>query len=125
MGTYSQLLGTKASPAPAKPKRPKRQKPKAAKQAILQPNKQTSNIAILQFDDTDIGGLRQTAYKAQTFRFTHREIEWIKDTAHNLSKEMQRGKVTQVDILRVAMKLFENALATNKAGLLRIFERMK
>ena len=88
-------------------------------------SKQVSNIAILQLDDVDIGHLREAAYKAQTYRFAEREVEWIKDTAHSLSKEIRRGKVAQVDILRVAIKLFENALATGKEDLIKIFERMK
>ena len=79
----------------------------------------------MQFDDADIEHLRESAYKAQTYRFSEREVEWIKDAAHNLSKELRRGKVAQVDILRVAIKLLENALATSKADLIDIFERMK
>lgn len=93
--------------------------------ASLQASNIASNIAILQFDDADLGNLRQSADKARTYRFSLREIEWIKDTSHNLSKEIQRGKVSQVDILRVAIKLFENALAVKKKDLLKIFERMK
>ena len=86
---------------------------------------QASNIAILQFDEVDIEHLRGAAYKAQTYRFADQEIEWVKDTAYNLSKEMRRGKISQVDILRVAIKLFQNALAMNKAEVLKIFEQMK
>ena len=93
--------------------------------ASMQSTKQASNIAILQFDDADIEHLRESAYKAQTYRFSEREVEWIKDIAHSLSKELRRGKVAQVDILRVAIKLLENALATSKADLIDIFGRMK
>jgi hypothetical protein len=88
-------------------------------------SKQPSNIAILQFSEAAIEELREAAYKAQTFRFSETEIEWIKDTAHLLSKEMKRGKVAQVDILRIGLKLFSNALLTNKRDLLTIIERMK
>ncbi len=95
------------------------------KQASNIATNQASNIAILQFDDTDIEHLREAAYKAQTYRFSDREVEWIKDTAHRLSKEIQRGKVAQVDILRVGIKLFEYVLAMNKVELLKILDRMK
>ena len=88
-------------------------------------SKQSSNIAILQLDDADIAQLREAAYKAQTFRFSEIEVEWLKDTAHSLSKEIKRGKVAQVDILRIALKLFSNALAISKKDILKIIEKMK
>ncbi len=102
-----------------------RQPPKEKEQASNIASKQASNIAILQFDDVDIDHLREAAYKAQTYRFADREVEWIKDTAHELSKDQRRGKVAQVDILRVAIKLFEKALVTGKKDLIKVFERMK
>lgn len=83
------------------------------------------NIAILQLTDDEIDGLKEPAFKAQTFRFTDREIEWLKDMAYRLSKEIKRGKVSQVDIVRISFKLFENLLESNKADLLKILERMK
>ena len=85
----------------------------------------TSNITILQFNDDEIEELREPAYMAQTFRLTEREIEWVKDTAYRLSKEIKRGKVSQADILRIAFKLFENLLEINKADLIKILERIK
>lgn len=85
----------------------------------------TSNITILQFTDDEIEELRELAYKAQTFRLTEREIEWVKDTAYHLSKEIKRGKVSQADILRISFKLFANFLAINKADLIKILERIK
>jgi hypothetical protein len=85
----------------------------------------TSNITILQFNDDEIEELREPAYMAQTFRLTRREIEWVKDTAYRLSKEIKRGKVSQADILRIAFKLFANLLEINKADLIKILERIK
>jgi len=85
----------------------------------------TSNITILQFTDDEIEELREPAYMAQTFRLTEREIEWVKDTAYRLSKEIKRGKVSQADVLRIAFKLFENLLEINKADLIKILERIK
>ena len=85
----------------------------------------TSNITILQFNDDEIEELREPAYQAQTFRLTEREIEWVKDTAYRLSKEIKRGKVSQADILRISFKLFENYLEINKSDLIKILERIK
>jgi len=85
----------------------------------------TSNITILQFSDDEIEELREPAYKAQTFRLTGRETEWVKDTSYRLSKEIKRGKVSQADILRISFKLFENFLAINKADLIKLLERIK
>ena len=84
-----------------------------------------SNITILQFTDDEIEELREPAYQAQTFRLTEREIEWVKDTAYRLSKEIKRGKVSQADVLRISFKLFENFLEINKADLIKILERIK
>ena len=88
-------------------------------------NNITSNITILQFTNDEIEELREPAYMAQTFRLTEREIEWVKDTAYRLSKEIKRGKVSQADILRISFKLFENLLEINKADLIKILERIK
>ena len=84
-----------------------------------------SNITILQFTDDEIEELREPAYKAQTFRLTERETEWVKDTSYRLSKEIKRGKVSQADILRISFKLFASYLETNKADLIKILERIK
>ena len=85
----------------------------------------TSNITILQFTDDEIEELREPAYKAQTFRLTERETEWVKDTAYHLSKEIKRGKVSQADVLRISFKLFANFLEINKTVLIKILERIK
>ena len=84
-----------------------------------------SNIAILQFDDEDIAALRESTYKAATFRLTEIENEWLKDTAYRLSKEVKRGKVWQADVVRIGVKLFQKMLATNKAEVIRILEELK
>jgi hypothetical protein len=126
MGTYSQLLKTKASSAPPiQEQKKKKPKKKATKQTSLQPSKLASNIAILQFDEDDLESLREGAYKAQTFRLSSREVEWLKDVSYRLSKEVKRGKVAQVDILRVSLKLFENLLSMDKATLLKILQAIR
>ena len=85
----------------------------------------TSNTTMLQFTDDEIEELREPAYKAQTFRLTEREIEWVKDTSYHLSKEIKRGKVSQADVLRISFKLFANFLEINKTSLIKILERIK
>ena len=92
---------------------------------IKKETKQESNITILQFNDDEIEELREPAYKAQTFRLTEREIEWVKDTSYHLSKEVKRGKVSQADVLRISFKLFANFLEINKTSLIKILERIK
>jgi hypothetical protein len=84
-----------------------------------------SNIAILQFDGEDISSLRDSTYKAATFRLTEVEDEWLKDTAYQLSKEVKRGKVWQADIVRIGVKLFQKMLATNKVDMIKILEELK
>ena len=105
---------------------------KRKKESVVKTNKEskqddnmTSNITILQFTDDEVEELREPAYKAQTFRLTEKEAEWVKDISYRLSKEIKRGKVSQADILRIGFKLFNNFLATNKAELIKILERIK
>jgi hypothetical protein len=83
------------------------------------------NIVILHLDETDITRLREATDRVQTYRLTQHEIEWMKDTAYRLSKELKRGKVSQADILRIAILLFENYLGAHKDELLEILEKMK
>jgi hypothetical protein len=85
----------------------------------------TSNITILQFTDDEIDELREPVHSAQTYRLTERDIEWVKDIAYRLNKEVKRGKVTQADIVRIAFRLFANVLEINKADLIKILERIK
>lgn len=95
-------------------------------QATQQEGNIESNMTILQLlRDSDIADLREPAYQAQTFRLTQEEIEWVKDTAYTLSKEMKRRKISQADVLRLSLKLFDRLLATQKAELLAILERIK
>ena len=84
-----------------------------------------AGTAPLPLSDDDIEALREPAYKAQTFRLTQTEIDWIRDTAYRLSKEIRRGKVAQADVLRIALKLFADMLASKKGDLLAILERIK
>jgi hypothetical protein len=109
----------------ARQPREKRASAPENKQTIQQESNVASNITILQFDQTEINQLREPAYKAQTFRFTERDIEWVRDVSYQLSKEFRRGKVSQADILRIALKLLEHALATNKAEIVKILEAIK
>lgn len=132
MGTYSQLLQNKKPPAsPAVevyPARPEPSEPVQETGNNMASNiaiQQASNIAVLQFSEADIAALQESTYKPQTFRFSEEEIEWLKDTAYQLSKASKRGRVNQVDILRVSLLLFRNLLATDKTGLLAVIEKMK
>ena len=84
-----------------------------------------SNITILQFTDNEMEELREPAYKAQTFRLTERETEWVKDTSYHLSKNIKHGKISQADILRISFKLFEKFLENNKADLVKILQQIK
>lgn len=131
----STAKGVDAFFSPPQPEQKKEDKPKKTKKSptVKKETKKVSNkainidsnIAILQFDDNDIESLRESPYRAQTFRFSEAELEWLKDASYRLSKEVKRGKVAQTDILRVAMKMFENALAINKAKLMEILEKIK
>ena len=112
-----------ASPAPTQPRSQPPDKA-AAQQSSEQATNTKSNMTVLPLSDEDIEALREPAYKAQTFRMTHGETEWLRDMAYRLSKEVKRGRVAQADILRISLKLFEELLATNKAGLMAIFERI-
>ena len=98
---------------------------KKTKQESNIANNIVSNITILQFTDNEIEELREPAYKAQTFRLTERETEWVKDTSYHLSKDIKHGKISQADILRISFKLFEKLLENNKADLLKILQQIK
>ena len=122
--TKSQAQPQPEFPTPIKQETRVAVKPKTNKQSKPD-NNIASNITILQFTDEEIEELREPAYKAQTFRLTENETEWVKDTSYRLSKEIKRGKVSQADILRISFKLFDNILALNKAELIKILERIK
>ena len=108
------------------PRPPENNTKKESKKTGKKERNITSNITILQlFSDKDIEELREPAYMAQTYRLRERDIEWIKDTAHELSKEFKRRKVSQTDILRIAFKLFENLLQTNKEELKALLDKIK
>lgn len=118
-GSFAKLM---AQPHPRENSTPK----KESKKLYKKERNITSNIAILQlFSDKDIEELREPAYMAQTYRLRERDIEWIKDTAHSLSKEFKRRKVSQTDILRISFKLFENLLETNKEELKALLDKIK
>jgi hypothetical protein len=132
-GTFAKLMAsgpvekkqpdqeTPLQPAPAEPPRKQASK-KESNMTINIP----SNIDILQlFDASDIEDLKEPAYMAQTYRLREADVEWAKDTAHRLSKEFKRRKISQTDIVRISFKLFEKVLASNKAGLHALFEQIK
>ncbi len=138
MGTYSQLL---QKPQPAIEEQEPAPVPETAAElpviagniAIQQASNMdsniadniVSNIAILQFSAEDIAALRQGTYKPQTFRFTETEMAWLREMAYQLSKDLPRGKVNQVDLLRIGLRLVHKLLATNKDDLIHILEEMK
>ena len=110
-------------PAGASPQERKKAK---GNQRTAQPHTaQTDDPHILALDERDIEELREPAYQAQTFRLTQTEVEWIKDTAYRLSKELPRGKAAQADILRISLRLFQNLLASNRDDLLTILQSIK
>lgn len=86
---------------------------------------QYTNIAIVQLDEQQINSLRFSTQKAQTFRFTDQEIEWLKDTAYTLSKVLPHRRVNQTDIIRIGIKLFEKSLEINQSSILSIIEKIK
>lgn len=86
---------------------------------------QYDNIAILQLEENQVRALRQSTHKAQTFRFTEQEIEWLKDTAYELSKALPHRRVNQTDIVRIGIKFFDKALQQKRSDLLRLIEDIK
>ena len=135
MGTYSQLLKKPQPPVqPSAPAAPKPQvqaeKPQVAsmlarKKDSKLASKNASILAISPFTNEDIIALRQSTYNQLNVRGTETEVEWLKDVAYQLSKELKTGRVNQQDVIRVGMRLFEKFMATNKAELIRILEDLK
>ena len=135
MGTYSQLL--KKPQPPVKPQAPAAPKPQvqaeepqvasmlARKKDSKLASKNASILAISPFTNEDIIALRQSTYNQLNVRGTETEVEWLKDVAYQLSKELKTGRVNQQDVIRVGMRLFEKFMATNKAELIRILEDLK
>ena len=131
MGTYSELVKT-SQPSTEK-KRDKRAIQKPGQRVVKQTRKQAdkkasmhaSHMTILQFTDEEVADLKRPAYQAQTFRLTREDIEWFKDTTYRLSKELERGKVAQADILRISIKVFQNLLAAHKSALVELLRRIK
>lgn len=99
---------------------------KTSKKSNKKESNITSNITILQlFNAQDIEDLREPAYMAQTYRLREQDVAWVKDTAHSLSKELKRRKISQTDIVRISFKLFEKLLKTNKELLKELFNKIK
>ena len=139
MGTYTKLLelDKKKTELKASSKTlPQKKTPPTAKESVQKKqasneesniaSKQAiniaSNIAILQ---EDVQSLRVTPTTQRTFRLTKEEIDWLIDTSYQLSKGFIRGKVSQVDILRIGLKLFKNLLPKNRKELIELLEAIK
>ena len=106
-------------------KKGKSQLKKVSNITTKQASHKTSHMTILQFTEADYEGLREPAYKSQTFRLSHDDVLWFRDTAHELDKKVQRGKITQADILKLCKKIFEKLLESNKRELLEILKNFK
>ena len=120
---------TKAKPSSPGKKISKSQSKKAShiasKQTSHKTSHKTSHMTILQFTEADYENLKEPAYKSQTFRLSHDDVLWFRDTSHELDKIVQRGKVTQADILKLCKKIFEKLLNSNKKDLLEILKKYK
>ena len=120
-GSFAKMMAEAANPLKTGAATKKESKKPSNKESNI-----TSNITLLQFfSEQDIKELREPAYMAQTYRLRERDIEWIKDTAHELSKEFKRRKISQTDILRIAFKLFEKELAINKEEMKALLDKIK
>lgn len=86
----------------------------------------TSNITILPFLDTsDIEDLKEPATQVQSFRLTDANKEWLQEVAYRINKETKRGKVTQADVLRIAIKFFEKLYTLNKSEIKELLAKIK
>jgi hypothetical protein len=124
IGTFAKLMGAKKTPLegtkPAASVISDRREPKIGQQEVV--NTITCNITILQ---KDIDELTEPAYATHTFKLHQCDLEWIKDAAHNLSKESARGKVAQTDIVRLSLRLFAKLLQNDKEAMLRLIGKIK
>jgi hypothetical protein len=114
--------------SPPLPTQKKIHKPESKNQNKKEDNNTTnivSNITILQLSDNQIDELRDPTNDVQTFRLTEKDKEWVKDTCYLLSKEIRRGSVSQTDILRISLLLFEKLLKTNKPEIIKLIEKIK
>jgi hypothetical protein len=124
-GTFSKLMGRAPKTEQTKQAENKISN-KVDNKSINKVSNITSNITILQsFSSKDIEELREPAYMSQTFRLRDQDIEWVKDTAHVLSKEFKRRKISQTDIVRISFKLFDKLLKSNKENLKELLDKIK
>lgn len=126
-----------STPAPAPTLKPEMSKPSSQTQehkieptdasnlASKLASKNARMLAIEPFTDDDLKALRQSTYNQLNVRGTEAEVEWLKDIAYQLSKEVKPGRVNQQDVIRVGMRLFEKFMDTNKAELVRILKEIK
>ena len=110
---------------PGKVLEPKGTSEQGSNPSLLKANNITSNITILQLSKFEIEELKYPSLIPQTYRLSKNDIEWIKDTAYRLTKEIRKGKVSQGDLLRISIKLLQNTLATNKKELITLLEAIK
>lgn len=73
----------------------------------------------------DLNHLRETGYRPRTFRLTEREDKWLKKQAYALDDEIERGEVSKVDLVRIALKFAEILMKKNKSTFIRLLIEMK
>lgn len=124
-GTFARLMSsgnTAKAPAAKTAEAPSR----GQKQGRSGQNNKESHIdchiTILQSDTEQ---LRKPTYAVATFRLAAEDIEWVKDAAYTLSKEVKPRKVSQSDIVRLSFKLLERVLEKNKQGVIDVLQSIK
>ena len=128
-GSFAKLMASTPEQEVKKSSRPKT-KPRTKKESTANntasstANNTADNTAVL-LNDSDIAALKEKAYLPRTFKMSDRESEWLLETAYRLSKELKPHKAYQLDIVRIGMKMFENALASNKKRVLEIIKELR
>lgn len=101
-----------------------RQRPAGEKRRRAAPPMEDSPITIL--SRADLEDLRFPGYQThQTFRMAAADVQWLKDTAFELSKQVGRRKATQADIVHVALKLFARAAQEHPAEVIDVLKVIK
>jgi len=87
---------------------------------------QKRSITILQFNKKEIEQLKSIAQLPHTFRIDTKEIQWIKDLTHELNKKNRHRKVSQGDILRIAIRLLRKVvISDDNKSLITLLKRIK
>jgi hypothetical protein len=117
VGTFAKLMSAAKRPpkqGDTLPSQEKRGDPSAVVYTI------TCNITLLQ---SDIDALRRETNTVQTYRIHKSDAAFVKDAAHELSKELGKRKVSQADILGLSLRLFSKMLQENREGVKRLLEK--